>query len=160
MGMAVSMAAMMAPTAAPFFFAYGRDARRAAGVATVFVIYVATWAAIGLGVDFLMSQLMVPSSWVVTVVAIALAAAYTVTPWSRWARARCREMCCRALRGGRLRDAVSEGLAYTACCAVCSAGVMGAVLVLGMTDVVVVVVAAAVMLAVKVTPGPSRRREA
>ena len=92
---------------------------------------------------------LVPSSWVVTVVAIALAAAYTATPWSRWARARCRAMCGRASRGGRLRDAVSEGLAYTACCAACSVGVMGAVVVLGMSNLVVVVAAAAVMLAVK-----------
>ncbi len=149
MGMVVSMTAMMAPTAAPFFFAYGRDARRPAGVAAVVLIYVAAWAGIGLGVDLLLGQLMVPSSWVVTVVAIALAVAYTVMPWSRWARARCREMCGRASRGGRLRDAVSEGLAYTGCCAACSAGVMGAAVVLGMSNPVVVVAAAAVMLAVK-----------
>lgn len=152
MAMAVSMAAMMAPTAAPFFFAYGRDARRPAGVAAVFLIYVAAWAAIGLAAGLLMGGVMLPSSWVVPAAAIALAAAYTVAPWSRWARARCREMCSRESRGGHLRDAVSEGLVYAACCAVCSAGVMGAVLVLGMSNVVVVVAGAIVMLAVKLTP--------
>lgn len=152
MAMAVSMAAMMAPTAAPFFFAYGRDARRPAGVATVVLIYVAAWAAIGLGVDFVMGQVMVPSGWAVTAAAIALAAAYMLTPWSRWARARCREMCGREARGGRLRDYVSDGLVYTACCVVCSAAVMGAVVVLGMSNVAVIVAAAAVMLAIKLTP--------
>ena len=36
--MAVSMAAMMVPTAAPFFLAYGRDTRRPVAIATVVLI--------------------------------------------------------------------------------------------------------------------------
>jgi len=41
------MAAMMVPTAAPFFFVYGRDTRRPAAVLITVLIYVAVWAAIG-----------------------------------------------------------------------------------------------------------------
>jgi hypothetical protein len=54
--MAASMAAMMVPTAAPFFFAYGRDTRRPAAVVITLLIHVADWAAIGAIADFAMGQ--------------------------------------------------------------------------------------------------------
>jgi len=156
--MSVSMAAMMVPTAAPFFSAYARDARRPAGVALLVLIYVGVWALIGVAVDRAMSQVMLPSSWLIAAVAMALAVAYTVTPWSRWARARCREMCSRGSRAGGLAEAIGEGLRYSACCVVCTAGVLFAVIVLGMSNLVVVVVAAALMLALKLTSWPARAR--
>ena len=120
------------------------------------LIYAAVWAVIGVAADLAMSQVMLPSSWIAATVAIALAGAYTVTPWSRWARDRCREMCGRGQRGSGVLDAVREGLRYTACCVVCSAGVMFAVIVLGMSNLLVLVMAAALMLAVKLTSWPGR----
>jgi predicted metal-binding membrane protein len=146
------MAAMMAPSAAPFFLAYGRDPRRPVAVATVVLLYVAVWAAIGLAVDYLMSQVMMPPSLPVVGIAVAIALVYAVTPWGRWARERCRQKCMRAARGPRFRDAVAEGASYAACCVVCSAGVMLVVILLGMSNPLVIVAGAAVMLAYKLIP--------
>ncbi len=154
-GMAVSMAAMMVPTAAPFFLAYGRDTRRPVATATVVLIYVAVWAAIGFALDYLMSQVMMPSSLLVVGIAVAIGLVYAVTPWGRWAREQCRQMSMREPRGPRFRDAVAEGAGYAACCVVCSAGVMLVVIVLGMSNPLVIVAGAAVMLAYKVIPWPA-----
>ena len=152
--MAVSMVAMMAPTALPFFLAYGRDSRRPVGVVIAVLIYVAVWAAIGAGVDLLMAQVMMPSSWLVDAVAVAVGAVYTVTSWCRAARAHCREMCERERRGPRLRDAAAAGVAYAASCIVCSAGVMVAVIVLGMSNLLVLVAGAVVILVLKSSSWP------
>jgi predicted metal-binding membrane protein len=154
-GMAVSMAAMMVPTAAPFFLAYGRDTGRPVAIATVVLVYVAVWATIGLGLDYLMSQVMMPSSLMVVGSAMAIAIVYGVTPWGRWAREQCRQMSMREPRGPRFHDAVAEGANYAACCVVCSAGVMLVVIVLGMSHPLVIVAGAAVMLAYKVIPWPA-----
>ena len=156
MGMTVSMAAMMVPTGAPFFLAYGRDTRRPVAIATVVLIYVAVWAAIGLALDNLMSHVMMPSSLLVVGIAIAIALAYSATPWGRWARERCRQMSLRGPRGPRFRDEMTEGASYAACCVVCSAGVMLVVIVCGMSNPLVIVAGAAVMLAYKLIPWPVR----
>ena len=145
MVMAASMAAMMAPTAAPFFLAYGRDSRRPAGIAAVVLMYVGVWAAIGLALNALMSQVMLPSSALIVGGAAAFAVVYTLMPWSRHARERCREMCRREPRASALR----EGATYATSCVVCSAGVMAVLIVLGMTNLIVLVAGAAVMLAYK-----------
>lgn len=154
-GMAVSMVAMMVPTAAPFFLAYGRDTRWPVAIATVVLIYVVVWAAIGRALDYLMSQVMMPSSLLVVGIAIAIAIVYAVTPWGRWARKQCRQMSMREPRGPRFRDAVAEGASYAACCVICSAGVMLVVIGLGMSNPLVIVAGAAVMLAYKVIPWPA-----
>ena len=157
MGMALSMAAMMVPTAAPFFFAYGRDTRRPAAVAITVVIYVAMWALLGALADLVVSSVMMPSSMIVAGASVAFAVVYTISPWSRRARARCREMCMRAPRGSRLHDALRDGSTYAACCLTCSAGAMVALVVLGMWNVLLIVAAAAVLLLMKLTtwPGPA-----
>lgn len=145
MVMAASMAAMMAPTAAPFFVAFGRDTRRPAAVAAVVLIYVSVWAAIGLAVDALMSRVMLPSSTLIVVGAVAFAGLYMVMPWSRRARERCHEMCRHEARGSAIR----EGGTYAASCVVCSAGLMVVLIALGTTSFVVLAAGAAVMLAYK-----------
>ena len=155
-GMAVAMAAMMVPTAAPFFVAYGRDTRRPVGIAAVVLIYVAVWAAIGLGLDYLMSMVMIPSTLVVVGVAVVVAIAYAASPWGRWAREQCRRMSMREARGPGLAGVLSEGVRYTACCVVCSAGVMLVVIALGMSNPLVIVAGAVTLLAYKLVPWPSR----
>jgi Predicted metal-binding integral membrane protein (DUF2182) len=149
MGMAFAMSAMMAPTAAPFFVALGRDTRRTGAVALVVALYLAVWAAIGAGADVLMSRVMLPSSTLVGALAIAFAAAYALSPWSRWARARCRAMCRSELRSPGLRGALLDGSKYAACCVVCTAGVMASLVVLGMSNVLLIGLAAAAMLVYK-----------
>jgi predicted metal-binding membrane protein len=155
MAMATTMAAMMAPTAAPFFFAYGRDTRRPAAVAITVVIYVAAWTLLGAIADLVMGSVMMPPSMVVAGAAVAFAIVYTMSPWSRRARARCRELCMRSPRSLSLRDAVRDGSSYAACCVACSAGVMVALAVLGMSNVLLIATASAVLLLMKVTTWPA-----
>jgi predicted metal-binding membrane protein len=152
--MAFSMAAMMAASAIPFFFAYGRDSRRPVATATVVLMYVAVWALIGFALDYLMSMVMMPSSILVAAAAAAVAVVYAITPWGRWARDRCREMAQREPRRQRFRDALADGVSYAMCCVVCSAGIMLALVVVGMSNPVVIVAGAAVMLLYKITPWP------
>ena len=135
----------MAPSAAPFFIGYWRDTRRVAAIAVLVLIYVAIWAAIGLALDALMNQVMLPASWQLAAAAIGVAAVYAFTPWGRWARTKCRDMCATRTRDG----AVTEALSYSASCVVCSAAIMAAVMVIGMSSVLVLVAGAAVMLAYK-----------
>jgi predicted metal-binding membrane protein len=153
---AATMAAMMAPTAAPFFLAYWRGTRRAAALGAVVLIYVTVWAAIGLALDYPMRQVMIPASPVLAGVAVAVALVYAATPWGSWARLQCRQMSTAAPYGPRLGDAVAEGARYAACCLVCSAALMAVVIILGMSNPVVIVAGAAVMLAYKYPPGLRR----
>src|SRR4029077_9453577 len=134
---------------APFFFAYGRDTRRPAAVAITFVIYVAVWAVLGALAGIAMTSVMMPSSVIVAGAAVTFAVAYTISPWSRSAQARCRRMCMRAPRGPSLRNALQDGSTYAVCCLACSAGVMVALIVVGMTNVLLIVAAAAVLLVYK-----------
>jgi predicted metal-binding membrane protein len=142
--MAASMAAVMLPTAAPFFVAYGRSSRRAGPTATVVAIYVAVWAAIGVASYLVVSQFMLPSGLWVAAGAVLFAALYALAPWTRRGRAQCREMC-RDAAG----DPISSGLTYAASCVACSAGVMGAVVILGMSNLALMAAAAAVVLLLK-----------
>ncbi len=87
--MATSMAAMMLPTAAPFFVAYGRSSRRAGPTATVVAIYLAVWATIGVAAYLVMSQVMLPSGLWLAAGAVLFAALYALAPWSRRGRAQC-----------------------------------------------------------------------
>lgn len=155
-GMAISMTAIMALSATPFFLAYGRDTRRAAATATIVLIYLTVWAGIGLALDHLMRQVMLPAlSLAGFAFAVAVALLYGVTPWGRWAREECRRMSTRGPRGPRLGDAVADAASYTACCVVCSAGVMLVVIVLGMSNPLVIVGGAAVLLGYKLVAWPS-----
>ena len=152
--MAFSMTAMMAPSAVPFFIAYGRDSRRPLAAASVVLIYVAVWALIGFTLDYLMGMVMMSPSPLFVVAAVMTAVVYAATPWGRWARDRCREMARRQPRGHRFRDAMNDAASYTGCCIVCSAGIMPALVVAGMTNALVIVTGAAVMLTYKIAPWP------
>lgn len=152
--MAFTMAAMMAASAVPFFIAYGRDSRRSVATATVVLIYVAVWALIGFALDYFTGMVMMPSSLLIAAAAVAVAVVYALTPWGRWARDRCREMAQREPRGPRYQDALADGASYTVCCMVCNAGIMLTLVVVGMSNPVVIVAGAAVMLLYKITPWP------
>jgi predicted metal-binding membrane protein len=152
--MAFSMAAMMAVSAMPFLFAYGRDSRRPVATAAVVVLYVAVWALIAFALDHVMGMVMMPSSLLIAAAAVAVAVVYGLTPWARWARDRCREMAQREPRRSRFRDALADGASYTVCCIACSGGIMLALVVVGMSKPVVIVAGAAVMLLYKIAPWP------
>ena len=142
--MAASMASMMLPTAAPFFVVYGRSSRRAGPTAIVVAIYVAVWAVIGVAAYLVMSRVMLPSGVWVAAVAVLFAGLYALAPWSRRGRAQCRGMC-REPAG----DPIRSGLTYAANCVACSAGVMVAVVILGMSNLALMAAAAAVVLLLK-----------
>jgi len=152
--MAFSVAAMMATSAVPFFFAYGRDSRRPLATAAVVLTYLAVWALIGFGLDQVAGMVMMPSSFLVAAASVAVAVVYALTPWGRWARDRCREMARPQSRLPGFRDVLAEGASYAGCCIVCSTGFALALVVVGMSNPVVVVVGAAVMLLYKITPWP------
>ena len=122
---AAAMAAMMAPTAVPFFVAYARDGRRPAAAAALIAVYMAVWAMVGVAAHLAMSLAMPPVY--MGALAIAGGVAWSATPWARRAAARCRDMCLDP-PGAPLPSA----LAYSASCIVCSAGAMVAVMALGM----------------------------
>lgn len=136
--MAVSTAGMMLPTAVPFLLAL----RRPGQIAVAGGIYLAVWALIGAAAYLAMGSLMLPSS--VAVVAIALAGLYLLSPWARAARAHCQELCRQTTA-----DPMRAGLVYTGNCVLCSAGVMAALMVLGMTNVVLLAAGAVVLLLYK-----------
>ena len=152
--MSLSMAAMMAASAVPFFFAYARDSRRPVATAMVVLVYVAIWTLIGFTLDYTMGMVMMPSSFLIAAGAVAMAVVYALTPWSRWARDRCRGMAQREPRQSRFQDALADGASYTAYCLVCSAGVMPALVLVGMSNLLVIVAGAAAMLLYKITPWP------
>jgi len=156
--MAMSMAAMMAVSAVPFFFAYGRDSRRPLATAGVVLVYVGVWALIGFALDYAIAIVMIPSSLLIALAAVGLAVVYALTPWARWARDRCREMAQREPRGHRFRDAMADGASYTLCCLVCSAGIMLALVVAGMTNPLVIVAGAVAILLYKTTPSSAVSR--
>lgn len=138
MGMAVAMAAMMLPTAVPFFIALRRPVR----IAVAGGIYLAVWVLIGAVANLAMANLMLP--YYIGAVAIAFAVLYLLSPWARAARARCQELCLRTSN-----DPWRAGLAYSGNCVLCSAGVMAALMVLGMTNVAVLAAGAAILLLYK-----------
>jgi predicted metal-binding membrane protein len=152
--MAISMAAMMAASAVPFFLAYWRDSRRPVATAGVVLIYVAVWALIGFALDHAIGTVTIPSSLLIAATAVAGAVVYALTPWARWARDRCREMAQREPRAPKFRDALADGASYTACCIVCTAGIMLALVVVGMSNPLVIVVGAAAILLYKTMPWP------
>ena len=141
---AASMAAMMLPSAAPFFVACGRSSRRVGSTGVVLAIYLAVWAAIGAASYLVMSRVMPPSGLWVAAGAVLFAALYALVPWSRRGRAQCQEMCRKPAR-----DPVRGGLTYAANCVACSAGVMVAVVIIGMSNLALMAAAAAVLVLLK-----------
>jgi predicted metal-binding membrane protein len=156
----VMMAAMMLPSAIPliFEFAHGSEGRRAWPVATVLLAltYLAVWLAFGLacyGVYVAIGMPWPNQNWVVGV-ALVLAGLYALTPIKRASQARCRELC--ALHGplpfNLMRSAVIAGVRYGLSCIGCSAGLMIAMVLIGMSNLLGAVMLAAAVLIYKLAP--------
>jgi predicted metal-binding membrane protein len=93
--------------------------------------------------------------------AIAFAGLYALTPLKRAGQGRCLEMCRQLTlpAGGAVRAAVVAGSAYGLSCVACSAGVMVALFAIGMSDMRVMVVAAALVFLFKLATPWARRVE-
>src|SRR5437667_7163065 len=161
----VMMAAMMLPSAIPVVLEFARTAegRKRWQVATgvLAATYLGVWLIFGVVcyAIYTAARMPWPNQAVVVGLALALAGVYSVSPIKRASQARCRELC--ALHGplpfNLMRSAVVAGARYGLICLGCSAGLMVAMVLIGMSNLVWMLVLAAVVLAYKVAPAPTPR---
>jgi predicted metal-binding membrane protein len=164
-GWTVMMAAMMLPSATPLVFEFGRNAegRRGwqAATALLGVTYLGAWLAFGVVCYALYNAVGMPwpNQGLAGGAALVIAGLYALTPVKRASEAWCRELC--ALHGplpfNLMRSAIVVGARYGVSCLGCSAGLMIAMVLIGMSNLVWMIVLAAVVLASKVAPAPTQR---
>jgi len=159
-GWAVMMAAMMLPSAIPLVFEFARNAegRRGwqAATALLGVTYLAVWLAFGILCYALYNAIGMPwpNQGLIGGAALIIAGLYALTPVKRASEAHCHELC--ALHGplpfNLMRSAVVVGARYGLSCLGCSVGVMSAMVLIGMSNLVWMIVFAAVVFADKIAP--------
>jgi predicted metal-binding membrane protein len=138
----VMMAAMMLPSAIPLVLEFARTAERRRGwplaTGVLAVTYLGVWLTFGVVCYAIYTALRMPwpNQPVVVGLALALAGVYSVSPIKRASQARCRELC--ALHGplpfNLMRSAAVAGLRYGVSCLGCSAALMVAMVLLGMSS--------------------------
>ena len=156
----VMMAAMMLPSAIPVVVEFARTAERRRGwqVATgvLAVTYLGVWLIFGVVCYAIYTVLRMPwaNQPVVVGLALALAGVYSFTPIKRASQARCRELC--ALHGplpfSLMRSAAVAGVRYGLSCMGCSAALMVAMVLLGMSSLWWAVILGIVVLVYKWAP--------
>jgi predicted metal-binding membrane protein len=162
----VMMAAMMLPSAMPLVleFAGNSQGRRGWQAATgvLGLTYLSMWLAFGLICHVVRNAfpMSVPDQGLVGGVALVLAGLYGLSPIKRASEARCRELC--ALHGplpfNLMRSAVAVGAKYGLSCVGCSAALMVAMVMIGMSSLSWIVILSGVVLVYKLAPAPSTRR--
>ena len=161
----VMMAAMMLPSAIPVVLEFARTAegRRGWPVATgvLAVTYLGVWLIFGVVcyAIYTTARMPWPNQPMVAGLALALAGVYSVSPIKRASQARCRELC--ALHGplpfNLMRNAAVVGTRYGVSCLGCSAALMVAMVLIGMTSLWWGVILGIVVLIYKLAP-PLRMR--
>jgi len=143
-------AAMMLPSALPFIVSVARRSRAwAPASVAVVAAYLLVWTGFGVGA-YLVSgavSLPIPAS-IAAGVALAFAGLYSMTPLMRAGQARCIAMCHERGQLG-VRAAAAKGISYGLSCVACSAGVMAAIVVLGMSNLGWIVAGATVVVLYK-----------
>jgi predicted metal-binding membrane protein len=162
---AVMMAAMMLPSAVPLVFAFAQQAERRRGwqaaTAVLGVTYLGIWLAFGVVCYALYNAVSMPwpNQGRIGGAALVIAGLYALTPIKRVSEGLCRERC--ALHGplpfNVMRCAVVTGARYGMSCLGCTAGLMGAMVLIGMANLVWMIVLAAVVLVYKLAPAPTPR---
>ena len=163
----VMMAAMMLPSAIPFV----RGQAASAGIAkwpikTIVLIsgYLAVWAVFGLAAYLVYgaSGMPWPQETRAGGIALILAGLFGLLPLKRACQRRCRAMSgdIQMRPGNVLLPSLGRGLRYGVNCVGSSAAVMVALLALGMSNVVWMVVASVIVLLYKVVPLSSRHEYA
>lgn len=162
------MAAIMLPSAIPLVYRFAREAEgrrtRPVALAVLALVYMAVWLAFGLACYLAYSALGMPwrNRTLVGGVALGLAALYALTPLKRISQDRCREVC--ALHGplpfNLVRAGALAGWRYGLSCLGCSAGLMVAMVLVGMSSLAWTVVLAALVLVYKFAPPMSWRLDA
>jgi predicted metal-binding membrane protein len=161
----VMIAAMMLPSAIPVVLEFARTAERRKGwqVATgvLAATYLGVWLIFGVVcyAIYTAARMPWPNQAVAVGLALALAGVYSVSPIKRASQARCRELC--ALHGllpfNLMRSAAVAGARYGLSCLGCSAALMVAMVLLGMSNLWWAVILGIVILVYKFAP-PLRMR--
>jgi predicted metal-binding membrane protein len=154
------MAAMMLPSAIPLVYRFARQAEgrraRPVALAVLALVYLAVWLAFGVVCYLAYNALGMPmrNRALVGGVALGLAALYSLTPLKRISQDRCREVC--ALHGplpfNLVRAGALAGWRYGLSCLGCTAGLMVAMVLVGMSSLTWTVVLAALVLVYKFVP--------
>jgi predicted metal-binding membrane protein len=162
----VMMAAMMLPSATPLVFEFARNAegRRGWRAATVLlgVTYLGVWLAFGILCYALYNAVGMPwpNQGLIGGAALVLAGVYELTPIKRLSEGHCRELC--ALHGplpfNLMRSALVAGARYGLSCLGCSVGVMLALVLIGMSNLVWMIGFTAVVFVYKLAPAPTLPR--
>jgi len=161
---AVMMVAMMLPSAMPLVFAFAQNSERRRGwvAATALLVatYLSMWLAFGVVCYALYNALGMPwpNQGLIGGAALVIAGLYALTPVKRASEAWCRELCAlhSPLPFNLMRSAVVAGVRYALSCLGCSAGLMVAMVLIGMSNLLWMLVLAALVLAYKIGPAPTR----
>jgi predicted metal-binding membrane protein len=162
---AAMMAAMMLPSATPLVFEFAQTTERRRGwqaaTALLGATYLGVWVAFGIVCYMLYNAVGMPwpNQGLIGGAALVIAGLYALTPVKRASEALCRERC--ALHGplpfNLMRSAVVAGARYGLSCLGCSAGLMVAMVLIGLANLVWMIVLAAIVLVYKVAPAPTPR---
>lgn len=163
----VMMAAMMLPSAIPVVLEFARAAERRrrwpVATAVLAVTYLGVWLTFGVVCYGISTALGMPwpNQPMVVVLALGLAGVYSASPLKRASQARCRELC--ALHGplpfSLMKSAALVGVRYGLSCLGCSAALMVAMVLLGMSSLWWAVILGAVVLLYKLAPPLPMRYE-
>jgi predicted metal-binding membrane protein len=161
----VMMAAMMIPSALPLMFEFARNAERRRGwqVATALlgVTYLGVWLAFGVVCYLLYNALGMPwpNQALIGGAALVLAGLYALTPLKRASEARCRELCAvhGSLPFNLMRSALVVGGRYGLSCLGCSAGLMVAMVLIGISNLLWMIALTALLLIYKLAPAATYR---
>src|SRR2546427_57632 len=162
---AATWVVMMLPSAIPVVLEFARTAERRTGwqiaTAVLAVTYLGVWLMFGVVCYAMYTAVRMPwpNQAVVVGLALALAGVYAFSPIKRASQARCRELC--ALHGplpfNLMRSAAVAGARYGLSCLGCSAALMVAMVLLGMSSLWWAVILGIVVLIYKFAP-PLRMR--
>ena len=166
-GWVMMMAAMMLPSALPLVYEFARRSERRrhwqAATALLGVAYLSAWLGFGILCYFVLALAPVNLAnqrWA-GALALVLAGIYALTPMKTASEARCRELC--SLHGplpfNLLRSALVIGARYALSCLGCSAGLMLAMVIIGMSNLAWTVIVAGFVLVYKLGPAPTLRRK-
>jgi predicted metal-binding membrane protein len=163
----VMMAAMMLPSAIPLVLEFARTAhgRRGWPVATgvLAATYLGIWLLFGVVCYAVYTAVGMPwpNQAVVGGLALAVAGVYSISPIKQASQARCRERC--ALHGplpfNLMRSAVVAGARYALSCLGCSAALMVAMVLIGMSSLWWGVILGIVIAIYKLAPPLGMRDE-
>jgi predicted metal-binding membrane protein len=161
----VMMAAMMLPSAVPVVLEFARTSERRrrwpVATAVLAITYLGVWLIFGVVCYAIYTVLRMPwpNQPMVIGAALAVAGVYSLSPIKRASQARCRELC--ALHGplpfNLIRSAAVAGVRYGLSCIGCSAALMVAMVLLGMSSLWWAVVFGVMVLFYKWAP-PLRMR--